>query len=104
MLANPNYMALYPTNLFHLFLPFNYAFMLHFLVHPILGGLGLYFLQRRLGIAALVVFGGSLVYQFLVVTLLFLNLYNIVPAVALLQWLGWAFFVALVDFGWWRVV
>ncbi|PYV38949.1 MAG: hypothetical protein DMG09_10540, partial [Acidobacteria bacterium] len=49
MLANPNYMAFYPSNLFHLFLPFNYAFKLHFIVHPLLGGLGLYFMQRRLG-------------------------------------------------------
>ena len=104
MLANPNYMALYPTNLFHLFLPFNYAFKLHFLVHPILGGLGLYFLQRRLGIAALAAFGGSLVYQFSGVTLSFLNLYNIVPAVALLPWIGWAFFGALYDSCWRRIV
>ena len=32
MLANPNHMAFYPTNLFHLFLPFNYAFKLHFAI------------------------------------------------------------------------
>src|SRR5213594_4550673 len=95
MLANPNYMALYPTNLFHLFLPFNYAFKLHFLVHPILGGLGLYFLQRRLGIAALAAFGGSLVYQFSGVTLSFLNLYSIVQTVALMPWVGWGMTVAL---------
>ncbi len=95
MLANPNYMAFYPTNLFHLFLPFNYAFKLHFIVHPILGGLGLYFLQRRLGIDALAGFGGSLAYQFCGPVLSFLNLYNIVPAVALIPWLGWAFVGAL---------
>ena len=52
MLANPNYMAFYPSTLFHLLLPFNYAFKLHFIIHPLLGGLGLYFLQRRLGIGA----------------------------------------------------
>src|SRR5213593_1121892 len=95
LLANPNYMAFYPTNLFHLFLPFNYAFKLHFIVHPILGGLGLYFLQRRLGIDALAGFGGSLAYQFCGPVLSFLNLYNIVPAVALIHWLGWAFVGAL---------
>src|SRR5439155_16800636 len=91
MLANPNYMAFYPSNLFHLFLPFNYAFKLHFIVHPILGGLGLYFLQRRLGMDGLAAFGGSLVYQFSGAVLSFLNLYNIVPAVGLIPWLGWAF-------------
>ncbi|PYU96752.1 MAG: hypothetical protein DMG08_01490, partial [Acidobacteria bacterium] len=91
MLANPNYMAFYATNLFHLFLPFNYAFKLHFIVHPLLGGLGLYFLQRRLGMDGLAAFGGSLVYQFSGAVLSFLNLYNIVPAVGLIPWLGWAF-------------
>ena len=102
MLANPNYMAFYPTNLFHLFLPFNYAFKLHFIVHPILGGLGLYFLQRRLGITALAAFGGSLVYQFSGPVLSFLNLYNIVPAVGLIPWLGWAFVGALDWISWQR--
>jgi hypothetical protein len=99
MLANPNYMAFYPTNLFHLFLPFNYAFKLHFLVHPILGGLGLYFLQRRLGITALAAFCGSLVYQFSGPALSFLNLYSIVQTVALIPWTGWAFLGALCDRG-----
>src|SRR5213593_2805813 len=102
MLANPNYMAFYPTNLFHLILPFNYAFKLHFIVHPILGGLGLYFLQRRLGIDALPSLGGSLVYQFSGTVLSFLNLYNIVPAVGLIPWLGWAFVGALKGNRWKR--
>src|SRR5881398_2434867 len=84
MLANPNYMAFYPTNLFHLFLPFNYAFKLHFIVHPLLGGLGIYFMQRRLGVSALAAFGGSLAYQFCGPVLSFLNLYNIVQTVALM--------------------
>ena len=95
MLANPNYMAFYPTNLLHLFLPFDYAFKLHFIIHPILGGLGLYFLQRRLGIGALAAFGGSLVYQFSGPVLSFLNLYSIVQTVALMPWVGWGMTVAL---------
>ncbi len=95
MLANPNYMAFYPTNLFHLFLPFNYAFKLHFIIHPILAGVGAYFLQRRLGILPLACFGGSLVYEFSGVVLSFLNLYNFVPSVALLPWIGWAFLAGL---------
>src|SRR5881409_3770881 len=95
MLANPNHMAFYPTNLFHLFLPFNYAFKLHFIVHPLLGGLGIYFLQRRLGIVPLAALGGSVVYQFSGTVLSFLNLYNIVPVVGLMPWTGWAFVGAL---------
>src|SRR5213593_1469161 len=104
MLANPNFMAFYPTNLLHLFLPFNYAFKLHFIVHPILGGLGLYFLQRRLGISSLPAFGGSLVYQFSGPVLSFLNLYSIVQAVALMPWIGWAFLGALQDSRWRRIL
>src|SRR5205809_516484 len=103
MLANPNYMAFYPTNLFHLFLPFNYAFKLHFIVHPILGGLGLYFLQRRLGLDALAAFGGALVYQFCGPVLSFLNLYSIVQAVSLMLWIAWAFFGSLYDSRWRRI-
>lgn len=95
MLANPNYMAFYPSNLLHVFLPFDYAFKLHFIIHPILGGLGAYFLQRRLGITPVAGLAGSVAYQFSGTVLSFLNLYNIVPAVALLPWIGWAFYVAL---------
>ncbi|PYV38950.1 MAG: hypothetical protein DMG09_10545 [Acidobacteria bacterium] len=104
MLANPNHMAFYPSNLFHLFLPFNYAFKLHFIVHPILGGLGLYFLQRRLGINGLAAFGGSLAYQFSGPVLSFLNLYSIVQAVALMPWMAWAFLGALYDSHWRRIL
>src|SRR6266542_3356463 len=104
MLANPNYMAFYPTNLLHLFLPFDYAFKLHFIIHPILGGLGLYFLQRRLGIDALAAFGGSFVYQFSGPVLSFLNLYSIVQGVALMPWIGWAFLGALQQSRWSRIL
>lgn len=95
MLANPNYMAFYPTNLFHLILPFNYAFKLHFIIHPMLAGIGAYFLNRRLGIGCLAALVGATAYEFSGVVLSFLNLYNIVPAVALLPWIGWAFLGAL---------
>ncbi len=95
MLANPNYMAFYPSTLLHLFMPFNYAFKLHLIVHPVLGGVGLYFLARRLGIVPLASLGGSLAYEFSGTVLSFLNLYNIVPAVALIPWIGWAFSGAL---------
>ncbi len=91
LLANPNYMALYPTNLLHLLLPFNYAFKLHFILHPVLAGLGLYFFQRRLGLSMLPSFAGAIAYEFSGTVLSFMNLYNIVPAVALLPWIAWAF-------------
>lgn len=95
MLANPNYMAFYPTNLLHLLAPFNYAFKLHFVLHPILGGLGAYFLLRRLALGPLPSLAGALAYEFSGTVLSFLNLYNLVPAVALIPWIGWAFQGAL---------
>jgi hypothetical protein len=95
MLANPNYMAFYPTDLLHLFLPFNYAFKLHFILHPILAGVGLYFLQRRLGLLPIAALAGAMAYEFSGTVLSFLNLYNIIPGVALLPWIGWAFVGAL---------
>jgi len=95
MLANPNYMAFYPTNLFHLLFSFDYAFKLHFIVHPLVAGPGLYFLQRRLGISPKAALLGAAAYQFSGTLLSFLNLYNILPAVALLPWIGWAFYGAL---------
>lgn len=95
MLANPNYLAFYPTNLFHLFLPFNYAFKLHFVIHVIFAGIGLYFLQRRLNLPWAASLCGALAYEFSGAVLSFLNLYNIVPAVALLPWMAWAFVGAL---------
>jgi hypothetical protein len=95
MLANPNYLAFYPTNLFHLVCSFNYAFKLHFVIHPIAAGVGMYFLQRRLGLPPLASFGGSMTYQFSGIVLSFLNLYSILPAIALIPWIGWAFIRAL---------
>jgi len=103
MLANPNYMALYPTNLLHLIFGFNYAFKLHFILHPIAGGLGLYFLVRRLGLPWIPALAGALSYEFSGVVLSFLNLYNIIPAVALIPWTGWAFYGALQGHTWRRM-
>src|SRR5438093_4684822 len=104
MLANPNYLAFYPTNLLHLFLPFDYAFKLHFIFHPILAGLGIYFFQRRLGIASPAALGGAVVYQFSGTVLSFLNLYSIVQTVAILPWVCWAFLNALGFKSWPRVI
>jgi hypothetical protein len=95
MLANPNYLAFYPSNLLHLFFSFNYAFKLHFLIHPIAGGLGIYFLLRRLDLKPIPALAGAISYQFSGAVLAFMNLYNLVPSTALIPWIGWAFQGAL---------
>ena len=104
LLANPNYLAFYPTNLFHLLFSFNYAFKLHFIIHPILGALGMYAFQRRLGITSLACLGGAVAYEFSGIVLSFLNLYNIVPAVALMPWMAWGFKRAVDNPRWPRIV
>ena len=43
LLANPNYMAFYPSNLLHLIFSFDYAFKLHFILHPLLATWGTFF-------------------------------------------------------------
>ena len=91
MLANPNYMALYPTVLLNLVFPFAYAFKLHLIVHALLAGTGIFFLQRQMGITPFAAFVGSAAYQLCGNVISMLNLYNIAPCVALLPWIGWAF-------------
>jgi hypothetical protein len=104
MLANPNYMALYPTILLNLVLPFAYAFKLHLILHAILAGIGIFFLQRRMGIAPLPSLAGSVAYQFSGAVISMLNLYNIAPCVALLPWVGWSFLGCLKRFSKKRVL
>jgi hypothetical protein len=91
MLANPNYMALYPTIILNLVIPFAYAFKLHFIIHAILAGIGMFFLLRRIGIIPVAALAGSIAYQFSGTVISMLNLYNIAPCPALLPWIGWAF-------------
>ncbi len=91
MLANPNYVAFYPTNLLHFLLPFNYVFKLHLILQPLLAGPGLYFLLRRLGLTPAASLSGAIAYQYSGTVLSFLNLYSIAQTVALLPWISWAF-------------
>ena len=104
LLANPNYMAFYPSNLLHLIFSFDYAFKLHFILHPLLATWGTFFLQRRLGLHPYAAFAGALAYGFSGTLLSFLNLYNIIPAVALMPWAGWALWGALERPTWKRIV
>ena len=84
LLANPNSMAFYPTQILFQILPFETAFELHFILHCILAGIATFFLGKRLGLSAFSAFLSAIIYNFSGVTLSFVNLFNILPVVAFL--------------------
>jgi hypothetical protein len=95
LLANPNSMALYPTQLLFQFLPFETAFELHLILHCILAGAGAFLLARRLGQTLPAAILVALIYNFSGVTLSCVNLFNVLPAVAFLPLLSLAFLEAV---------
>jgi hypothetical protein len=98
LLANPNAMALYPSQLLFQLLPFELAFDLHFVLHCLLAGIATFYLARALGISRYASFLSAVVYNFSGVTLSFLNLFNILPVVAFLPLLSLALLKALRQF------
>jgi hypothetical protein len=84
LLANPNCMAFYPTQLlFHLF-PFLRAFNLHFFLHCLVAGIATFYLGRFLSLSPPAAFLAAITYNFCGATLSFLNVFNILPTVAFL--------------------
>jgi hypothetical protein len=84
LLANPNTMALYPTQLLFQILPFQIAFEMHFVLHCILGGIATFYLARNLEFCPTSAFIAAAIYNFSGVTLSFVNLFNILPVVMFL--------------------
>src|SRR5262245_55906613 len=98
LLANPNAMALYPTQLLFQLLPFELAFDLHFVLHCLLAGVGTFYLARALNISRPASFLSAAVYNFSGVPLSFLYLFTILPVVAFLPLLALALLSALRQF------
>lgn len=98
LLANPNAMALYPTQILFQLLPFELAFDLHFVLHCMVAGIATFFLARALGLSQHTAFLSAAVYNFSGVTLSFLNLFNILPVVAFLPLLSFALIKVLHHF------
>jgi len=84
LLANPNTMALYPTQILFQILPFQVAFEMHFVLHCLLGGIATFYLTRNLEFCRSSAFVAAVIYNFSGVTLSFVNLFNILPVVAFL--------------------
>ncbi len=95
LLANPNSMALYPTQILFQLLPFDIAFDLHFVLHCVLAGVGTYYLARTAGLSHFSAFLSAGIYNFSGVTLSFVNLFNVLPVVALLPLLSLALIKSL---------
>lgn len=91
LLANPNTMALYPTQILFQLLPFDLAFELHFVLHCMLAGVATFYLARALEFDRFSAFIAAATYNFSGVTLSFVNLFNILPVVAFLPALALSF-------------
>ena len=88
LLANPNTMALYPTQILFQILPFQIAFDLHFTLHCLLAGIAGFRLARTVGLSRHSAFLSAGIYNFSGITLSFVNLFNILPVVAFLPLLA----------------
>ena len=91
LLANPNANAFYPTQpLFHI-LPFELAFNLHAVVHCLVAGIATFYLCRTLRLTGFAAFVAALTYNFSGITISLVNLYILLPFVALFPLLTLSF-------------
>ncbi len=91
LLGNPNAMAVYPTQLLFHLLPFEWAFDLNLVLHCLIGGIGAFYLARRLGFSRAGALAAGIAYNFSGVMLSFVNLPLLAAIAGVLPWL--AFFL-----------
>ena len=89
-LANPKNAVLYPATLLYLILPFFTAFKLYYLVHVLIGWLGLYILCRSYAVSERGSFLAATLFSFSGMYLSSFEFYNHIAALA---WLPWVLFV-----------
>jgi hypothetical protein len=85
-LANPKIAIFYPTTLLYLFLPFFVAFKIHYLIHPIIGWLGMYLLAKSYGLSRKASFLASSLFFFSGMYLSSFEFYNHIAAIAWMMW------------------
>ncbi len=90
-LANMKTAVFYPTTWLYLFLPFFVAFKIHYLIHPIIGWLGMYLLGKSYGLSPKASFLASSLFFFSGMYLSSFEFYNHIAAIA---WMMWALFLA----------
>jgi len=88
-LANPKNAIFYPTTWLYLILPLFTAFKLHYLIHVILGWLGLYVLYGSYALSKKASFLGASLFAFSGVYLSSFEFYNHIAALAWMPWVLW---------------
>jgi hypothetical protein len=88
-LANPKNAIFYPTTWFYLILPLFTAFKLHYLIHVILGWLGLYVLCGSYSLSKKASFLGASLFAFSGMYLSSFEFYNHIAALAWMPWVLW---------------
>ena len=88
-MANPKNAVFYPTTWLYLFLPLFTAFKLHYLIHALLGWLGLFVLCKTYSISRKASFLGASLFAFSGMYLSSFEFYNHIAALAWMPWVLW---------------
>ena len=88
-LANPKNAIFYPTTWLYLILPLFTAFKLHYLIHVLLGWLGLYVLCGSYSLSKRASFLGASLFAFSGMYLSSFEFYNHIAALAWMPWVLW---------------
>ncbi len=86
-LANPKNALLYPSTWLYFFLPLFTAFKLHYLIHALLGWLGLFVLCKSCGLSRKAAFLGASVFAFSGMYLSSFEFYNHIAALCWMPWI-----------------
>jgi hypothetical protein len=89
-LANPKNAVFYPTTLLYLVLPLFTAFKLHYLVHVLLGWIGLYYLCKSYSLSLKASFMGA---SFFIFSGIYLSSFEFYNHIASLAWMFWILLV-----------
>ncbi|MGC8745318.1 MAG: YfhO family protein [Candidatus Saccharicenans sp.] len=85
-LANPKMAIFYPTTWLYLILPFFVAFKIHYLIHPIIGWLGMFLLAKSYGLSRKASFFASSLFFLSGMYLSSFEFYNHIAAMAWMMW------------------
>jgi len=88
-MANPKNAVFYPTTWLYLFLPLFTAFKLHYLIHALLGWLGMYVLCKSYSISRKASFLGASLFASSGMYLSSFEFYNHIAALAWMPWVLW---------------
>ncbi|MCX7973937.1 MAG: YfhO family protein [Candidatus Aminicenantes bacterium] len=89
-MANPKTAIFYPTTWLYLILPFFVAFKIHYLIHPLIGWLGMYLLAGTYGLSKKAAFFSASLFFFSGIYLSSFEFYNHIAAIA---WMMWALYL-----------